>query len=205
MISALCQYARKNAQTTWSESIIKENMSSRKTPQKKSKGHNNIPKLLRDLPQILDTATEAAGVLYAGKLAEKIVAQDPSWAPKAESTLRSEGWGKTKLWVNTGDLRTEIHQQQQSGSKKTKRSGDTYTVQVGVFSEDRQKAAYYLEHGHDKRKKEGAIIDASLEMEHGSSEVPARPLFGPTYDREKDRMVAVQVKTINKALGKYLK
>ncbi len=157
------------------------------------------------MPKILDTATEAAGVLYAGKLAEKIVAQDPSWAPKAESTLRSEGWGKTKLWVNTGNLRTEIHQQKQPGSNKAKRSGDTYTVQVGVFSEDRQKAAYYLEHGHDKRKKEGAVIDSSLELEHGSPEVPARPLFGPTYDREKDRMVAVQVKSINKSLGKYVK
>ncbi len=149
-----------------------------------AKSFNNIPVLLRALPEIFDLATETAGAYYAGKVVERIVEQDPSWEPKSPATLKAEGPGKTKLWVNTGDLRTEIHAKKPDNESK---AGE-YVMQVGVFSESRVIAAACLEYGSDTR----------------DPPVPARPLFGPVFDREVDKIASMQKKVIDQQIRKYV-
>lgn len=174
----------------------------------KNEGYNNIPKLLAALPDIIDKAAESAGVYYVGKVIDRIDQQDPTWAPKKESTIRGyiqrrqravniraekglikrrykvRQTRKEKLWIDTGDLRTEIHQQRNT---KATRNGEQYRVRVGVFSEGRIKAAASLEFGQDSRG------------------VPARPLFGPVADEEREKMQDMAEKVIRRDLGKFLR
>ena len=174
----------------------------------KNEGYNNIPKLLAAIPDIIDRAVESEGVYYAGKVLDRIDQQDPTWEPKKESTIRGyiqrkqrhvniraekglikrrykvRQTRKEKLWVDTGDLRTEIHQQQKPTAAGF---GNEYYVRVGVFSEDRILAAASLEFGQDTRG------------------VPARPLFGPVADEEREKMQDMAEKVIRRELGKYLR
>lgn len=172
------------------------------------KGYNNLPKLIAALPGIIEKAVESEGVYYAGKVVDRIDQQDPSWEPKKDSTIRGyirrrqravniraakglirraykvKQTRKEKLWVDTGDLRTEIHQQR---NNKATHEGEQYHVRVGVFSEDRVMAA------------------ASLEFGQSTRDISARPLFGPVADEERDKMQDLAEKIIRQELRTFLR
>jgi hypothetical protein len=135
---------------------------------------NNIPKLLNDVDAILDKVAGRVGAYLEGKLVEMIDKQWAGWQsldPKTISKKKS-----TKVWVDTGELRSLITHVVEGRIPKT--------VKVGIFSHEKGLIAHFLE--------------------FGTKHIPERPLFRLVFDLEREKVERFIIDEINKELERYL-
>jgi len=135
---------------------------------------DNIPKLLNDIDGILGRVANKAGAYLEAKLVEMIDKQWAGWQPLDPKTARRKH--STKIWVDTGELRSLITHVVEGRIPKV--------VKVGIFNHEKGLIAHFLE--------------------FGTKHIPERPLFRLVFDLEKEKIERLIIDEINKELGRYL-
>lgn len=135
---------------------------------------NNIPKLLGDIDAILERVARKVGMYMEMKLIEMIDRQWAGWEPLDPKTVKRKR--STKAWVDTGELRNLITHV--VGGRISK------IVKVGIFEHEKGLIAHFLEFG----------------TEH----IPERPLFRLVFDLEKEKVIEMIQKELNRELERYL-
>lgn len=165
------------------------------------KDKNRIPQLVNAMPGIMERTAQRAGQFMHAKLIEKIDRGDPSWAKLSEFTIARKR--STKPWVDTGELRSLI-------TYKIEVEGQTYHVQVGIFSDEKAMIASVLEFGATimvtpKMRAYLHHIGMHLRRDTASIHIPARPLFRATFDEHVDNLESVIEKFLVAEIRKVLK
>ena len=134
---------------------------------------NNIPELLKSLPQEKERILRLAGAFLEGKVKEIIQRGRPDWPPLKPSTIRCKG--SDKPLIDTGKLLNSI----------THKVEDD-TVKVGVFGEYCIVAAVQ-EFGTNRAGRNRNVV------------IPARPYLRPTFDENKEeieRLIGSEVQAV---------
>lgn len=135
---------------------------------------NNVPALLRGMDAVLQEAAEEVGAYLESRLVNKIVQQDPGWAPLKPATIARKG--SAKIWVDTGELMGLITHMVQGGIPKT--------VYVGIFNHEKGLIAKFIE--------------------YGTKDMPERPLFRLVFEEEKDKIQDILEKALERGIRKHL-
>jgi len=154
---------------------------------------NNIPKFMADIPMIFDHIAQTVGDYLAGKVADKITKQDPSWKPLAASTIARKK--SSKAWIDTGEIFALISNTVQS--VKTEGTIPKY-VQVGIFDHDKAFIAYCLEFGTN-----GGSVVAGGRI-YTWNHIPERPLFRLVFDEERENVIDLIHREFGKEIDKLL-
>lgn len=149
---------------------------------------NNIPKFMAAVPDIFYLVAQKVGDYIAGKILDRMVAQDPSWEPLAESTISRKK--STKAWIDTGELFNLIMHSIE-GTMPVE-------IQVGIFDHEKAFIAYCLEFGTNG----GSIVAGG--MIHTWNHIPERPLFRAVFDEERENIIDMIHTEIGKEVDKYL-
>lgn len=134
---------------------------------------NNIPELLKSLPQEKERILRLAGAFLEGRVKETIQRGRPDWPPLKPSTVKRKG--SDKPLIDTGKLLNSI----------THKVEDD-TVKVGVFGEYCIVAAVQ-EFGTNRAGRNRNVV------------IPARPYLRPTFDENKEeieRLIGSEVQAV---------
>ena len=153
---------------------------------------NNIPSLLKDMDAIIIRVANKAGDYLAGKIVDKMVAQDPGWKPLAESTIAAKG--SSKAWIDTGEIMGLIEDTAKSVRVD---GGNPKIVQVGIFEHEKAFIAYCLEFGTNG----GSIVAGGII--HTWNHIPERPLFRLVFDEEREKIIDLIQTELGKELDNY--
>ncbi|PKG32187.1 MAG: hypothetical protein CW742_09455 [Methanoregula sp.] len=148
---------------------------------------------MADLPGILDRVAQKVGDYIAGRIADKITMQDPSWEPLAESTIRQKK--SSKAWVDTGEIFALISNTLQSVQVD---GINPKMIQVGIFDHEKALIAQFLEYGTN-----GGSIVAGGRM-HSWNHIPERPLFRLVFDEERENIANMIHTELGKEIDAYL-
>lgn len=154
---------------------------------------NNIPKLLSDIDKIITRVANKVGDYLAGKIVDKMVAQDKNWKPLAASTIAAKG--SSKAWIDSGELMGLIEDTAQSIRVD---GTNPKMVQVGIFEHEKAFIAYCLEFGTNG----GSIVAGG--MIHTWNHIPERPLFRAVFDEEREKVIDLIHTELGKELDNYL-
>jgi len=135
---------------------------------------NNIPRLIADMPAIIDRIAKKIGEYLEAKIVDMINRQHPGWQPNAPATIQRKG--SSKVWVDSSELRTLITHQIEGTLPKV--------VKIGIFDHDKGAIAHFLEFGTTRG-------------------IPERPLFRLVFDLEQEKVIGIIEKELDMELRRY--
>ena len=155
----------------------------------KIEDQNNIPKLTRDLQDIMFRVSKKVGEYIEGKIVDMMVQQSPDWPTLSSSTIAQKG--SSKAWIDTGELSQQVTYRVATGNLASK-------IEIGIFDSDKGLIAHWLEYGTDaytilpKNKKVLSWKDKTgtrhfaKQVNHPG--IPERPLFRLVFDLEVEKV-----------------